>query len=59
MGSVCFRIVKGLVYKIFVEASGETSLLLAPSSLRESVLVTVHNSVMSGHAGVAPTTRIV
>ena len=42
---------------IFVDASAETSEFLVPSSLRETALLTAHNSVMSGHTGVAPTTK--
>ena len=38
-GSVCFRIANGLLHRLFVDASGETSQLLVPSSLRESVLL--------------------
>ena len=56
-GSVCFHIQNGLLFRILVAASGETSQLFVPSSLRERVLSTAHDSVMSGHAGVARMTE--
>ena len=56
-GSVCFLIVNGLLYMSFVDSSGETSQLVVPSSLRETVLLTAHDSIMSGHTGITRTTK--
>ena len=46
-----------LLYRIFVDASDETSQLLVPNCLRETVFLTAHDSVISGHTGVARVTK--
>ena len=52
---LCFRMVNALLYRIFVDDSGET--LVVPSSFRETVLLTAHDSIMSGHTGIKRTTK--
>ena len=46
-GSVCFRVVNGLLYMIFGDVSDEMSQLLLPSSLRETMQLTAHELSIS------------